>query len=339
MTKFEERIGLNFNLDELAREICHKYQIGNLIECKLIDVGYEDFNFALTTDKIKVLVKVYANNRADDDCKELVNRQLNPFKNGFKCPKIYENSDKKHLSMFELNNVKFRLCVMEFIDGLDFFRLKQLPTIEELKEIAKQLAILNKVPYKPKYIYDRWSIINFATEYEKYNNYVPEDLKLTFKKIYDDFKCINFDKLKYGYVHGDIIETNIIKDRNNELYYIDFSVANYLPVIIDMAVTICDICIDINSIQKSQQRIDAFVKSYLTQTKLTDYELSTLKLFLFVHQAQTVLQTNKELLIEGNDSKENLAFMDKGEKGIKLLKDITFDYSKKSKLIKNEQQK
>ena len=53
MKEFEERINLNFPLEVLSKEICNKYNLGKFIDNKLIEIGYEDYNYILTTSKGK----------------------------------------------------------------------------------------------------------------------------------------------------------------------------------------------------------------------------------------------------------------------------------------------
>ena len=46
---FNKRIGLNTKLDNISSEICKSYDLGNFISNELITIGYEDYNYYLTT--------------------------------------------------------------------------------------------------------------------------------------------------------------------------------------------------------------------------------------------------------------------------------------------------
>ena len=61
--EFYERINLKTDLSKLAEIICQKYNLGEYIFEEIILVGYEDFNFILTTNKGKYCVKVFNKDR------------------------------------------------------------------------------------------------------------------------------------------------------------------------------------------------------------------------------------------------------------------------------------
>lgn len=109
--------------------------------------------------------------------------------------------------------------------------------------MAKQTALINNLNFKPNFIYDSWAIINFENEYKNKRKYLSEEQRMCFDKILNEFKKIDIAKLPKGFVHGDIISTNVMKDINNSLWIIDFAVSNYLPRIIDLAIIACNMCL------------------------------------------------------------------------------------------------
>ena len=320
---FEERINLNFPLEILSKELCEKYNLGSFVGNDLIEIGYEDYNYILSTNKGKFVVKVFSNLRTDKDCECLAERAYIPNNFGFSCPQIYKINGK-FLYTTTINNIKFRLIVMEFIDGKDFFTLNKLPSIKDLIFIGEETAKLNQIDFRPPFIYDRWAIINFKKEYKKNIKYITEDYKKLIENVYKEFKQINFSKLKWGYVHGDLIETNIIKSKEKKLYFIDFSVANYLPRIIDLAVTICDLCLDLSDIEKSLRRTNMYLKAYENIYPLTTYERKSLKTLIKCHQAITILETTRDKIVDNNQSEENLKFLEKGKDGLVIVSKYDF---------------
>ena len=331
MNEFEKRINLNFPLEILSQEVCKQYNLGDFVDNQLIKIGYEDYNYILTTSKGKFVVKVFSNLRTDKDCQNLADRGSIPHKHGFSCPKIYETS-QGNLFATTVNGVKFRLLVMDYIDGKDFFTLDELPSEEELKIIAQETAKLNLIDYRPEFIYDKWAIVNFEKEYLKNKKYLSGKYKTLIEQVYNEFKTIDFSRLKYGFVHGDIIETNILRDSKNKLWFIDFSVSNYLPRIVDLAVPICDLCLDLDNIEISKQRTQTFLAEYEKVYPLTNYEIEALKIFLKCHQAITIIQTTKEKVEDKNLSEENLKFLNKAKKGLDLLIKYDFIYETLNKV-------
>ena len=43
MGEFEKRIGLTLSLEELSEQVCKEYDLGKLIDNRLIEIGYEDY--------------------------------------------------------------------------------------------------------------------------------------------------------------------------------------------------------------------------------------------------------------------------------------------------------
>ena len=218
MKEFESRINLNIGLDKLSLKVCEEYNLGNFISNKLIEIGYEDYNYVLTTDKGQFVLKVFSNDRTDNNAYELAERASIAYEQGVSCPRIHKTKDDNTLLVLSLSNTEYRLLVMDYINGKDFFSLKELPNEKELENIARELAKLNNIEYKPNFIYDKWAIVNFNQEYEKNINIVDEEDKPLIDKAFNVFKSCDFTKLKYGFVHGDIIETNVIRDEQGRLF-------------------------------------------------------------------------------------------------------------------------
>lgn len=318
MKEFENRINLTQPLEVLSIEVCKKYNLGEFKTNELIEIGYEDFNYILTTTEGKFVVKVFSNERTTTDAQNLANRASIAYINGVTCPKIYTSHDK-NLTIFNIEDIEFRVLVMEYINGKDYFSLNKIPTEKELSIIATELAKLNSIEYKPPFIYDKWAIVNYIEEYNKYARLVDKEDKPLIDKALDAFKSCDFSKLKYGFVHGDVIETNVIKDNLGKVYFIDFSVSNYLPRIVDLAVSIGDFCIDLDNIEISKEKTKRFLLAYERVSPLSQYEKECLKKFLICHQAITIIETMREKLLENNDSEENEVFLQKGKKGLRIV--------------------
>ncbi len=60
---FNKRIGLNTDLKNISIEICKLYNLGDFISNELIEIGYEDYNYFLTTSVGKYCVKIATNNK------------------------------------------------------------------------------------------------------------------------------------------------------------------------------------------------------------------------------------------------------------------------------------
>lgn len=318
MNSFESRIDLDVPLEDLARVVCEKYKPGKFADCKIIEIGYEDFNFILRTKSERYVVKVFAKSRTDEDCKNLADRATIPSEYGFSCPKIFKVG-KENLLKIKIKKTIYRLLVMEYIDGTDFFTLDTLPSGDELKMIGVEVAKLNQIQYKPPFIYDKWAIVNFEKEFENCKSLLANEEREKVTQVLQDMKKCDFSRLKYGFVHGDIIVTNIIRENSGKLFFIDFSVSNYLPRIVDLAVVIGDLCLDLEDFETSAKRTKFFLEAYESVDKLNEYEKQCLKVFIKAHQATSICNALREKVLEGNDSFENLTFLEKSGIALDLL--------------------
>lgn len=171
MNRFFERIDKIDDINILSAQVCKEYRLGNLIETKVIEIGYEDFNAVIETETGKYLMKVFRNSRDDEEVKDCVHRTSIANLNNVPTPKVYDNSQGSNLSVINIGNSRFRLALIEYINGQNFFDLGQKPTDTELDKIVDIASKLSKVDYKPPFIYDTWAITSFCEEFEKKISY------------------------------------------------------------------------------------------------------------------------------------------------------------------------
>lgn len=185
----------------------------------------------------------------------------------------------------EFENTKYRLCVTEYIQGKSLYDLERNPNQDEIKEIVRQMANIHKSTQNLNYIYDNWTITNFKQEFEDKAKYLNNKYLTKFEELKRKYEKINIEKLPHTFIHGDIITSNIIKDKNNKLWLIDFGVSNYLPRITDLVVSACDLCLELDSKEKTVSNIKMLIEEYEKYSKLTDYEKQVFPLFFDIVNA------------------------------------------------------
>ena len=319
---FNKRIDLNTDLKNISIQICEKYNLGQFISNELITIGYEDYNYYLTTSKGKYCVKIFSKERTIDDIKNYLERIRAISNSLVSSPKPLLVNNDITLSL-DYNNNHYDICVFEYINGKNYFEIKEKPSSDVIKELAKQASIIHSIDIKPKFIYDSWAIINFKEEYTKKRDYLPEKYKEEFDKLLIDFNNIDFDKLPKAFVHGDIISTNVMIDNNSKIWIIDFAVSNYLPRIIDLAIISCNMCLDKDSKDNTYNNIEILLKEYNKYIKLSNYELEVFNIFYKLANAMHILQTQFIIKTEG-DSKENQYWLNEGIIGYSFSDDERF---------------
>ena len=314
--EFKDRINLNTNLSKISRIICNRYELGEHISDTIITVGYEDFNYILETTTGKYCVKIFHRERTDNDCKNYIDRIELASSIDINTPKLYKINNESEC-IIEIDKVKYRLCLFEYIEGNSFFDLGIIPNDNEIKEIIRQMANIHKQQLNSEFIYDKWAIINFIEEFEDKKLYLNERDYKKLAKLLILFKAIDIKKLPHTFTHGDIISTNVMKDNNGKLWIIDFAVSNYLPRIVDLAVSSCNLCLNPDSIQGTKRKIKMLLKEYEKYNKLTDYEKEVFPIFFDIANAMGILQISY-LISLGEASDEDKFWYNESEKGLEF---------------------
>ena len=316
---FNKRINLNTDLENISKQICNYYNLGDFISNELITIGYEDYNYYLITSSGKYCVKIFNKNRTFEEIKLYLDKIRVVASSEISSPKPLTVNGDIYLE-FDYENNHYCLCVFEYINGKNYFEMKEKPKSSILKELAKQTALINNLDIKPVFLYDSWAIINFEKEYLLKRQYLPEKYKNEFDELLIQFKNIDFEKLPKAFVHGDIISTNVMLDVNSKIWILDFAVANYLPRIIDLAVASCSMCLDEHSKDHTYENIKLFLSEYDKYNKLTEYELKVFSIFFKLANAMHILQTHFIIQTEGN-SEENQYWLNEGVVGYSFSDD------------------
>ena len=108
-----------------------------------------------------------------------------------------------------------------------------------------------------------------------------------------------------------------MKDNNGKLWIIDFAVSNYLPRIVDLAVSSCNLCLNPESIKETKSKTKMILKEYEKYNKLTDYEKEVFPIFFDIANAMGSLQISY-LISQGKASEEDKFWYNESEKGLEF---------------------
>lgn len=317
--RYYSRIDDIKDINILSDLVCKEYKLGDLIDTYVIEVGYEDFNSIITTTTGKYLMKVFRNSRTDKEVVECINRSYTASQNNVKTPEIYKNSKGEIVSIIKHEKSKFRVSVIQYIDGENFFFLKRKPTFDELMKIVDIGSNMNKIDYKPNFIYDTWAITSFCEEFENKKNYLDKKYLDIVEPIYKKFKNFDYDKLPKAFVHGDMMSTNLMLDKNGEIWVIDFSVSNYTARINEIAVICDDVALLVNDKKESERRVKAAFDTWCEKVNATDFEKESFQLIYDVANAINVLLPIYEIKT-GNDTEETQMHLEAGLFGLSLFR-------------------
>jgi len=304
--------------EEICRNICENYSLGEFESYSVVETGYEDFNFILLTNIGRYFVKIFSKERKEADCRRIISLITLLIKKRVHHPHIYKNKLGDYIKEIPVNSTKLLLIVMEFIDGMNFFELNKSPSKEEIKQLAEDIAQINSITLGEElpFLYDSWAIPNFAIEYDKKKKCLhPEEVKIL-KPILKEFLCTDMESLPKALVHGDIIKTNVLKDTRGKIWIIDFSVANVYPRVLEIAVTATHLLLDIFSKEKTADNLRILLGEYEKYLELTKQEKNALPKLIKFSYGIEYLNTIFEERIKGNRSKENSSLKEEAKIGL-----------------------
>lgn len=309
-----ERINNTDNIKEILEKVCIIYEIGEYKKHKIVEVGYEDFNVILYTNINKYFVKILNKDRTDRECERLVDIYFTARSKGINVPMIYKNDNKLILEM-NIKDTKLRIVLMEYIEGSNMYELGRNLTLEEIEQVAEQAAKIDEIDFNVEPYYDEWTLANFKKEYAKKYDLICEEDKEVVKKVYEEFKKIDLDSFPKTYIHGDIMNANLIK-QDDKIWLIDFSAVNYMPRIIELVVIAYGICI-YNDRKDSIKRLNYFLNKYNEKNKITKIELDKFNIVLKAMGAMSIMQASY-IKATNENFEENQYWLDKGKEVVDL---------------------
>ena len=318
--RFYNRIDKIEDINIISKLVCKEYSLGDLIDTFVIEIGYEDFNAIINTSTGKYLMKIFRNSRSDEEVLQCINRSYTALQNNVKTPMIYKNSLGNIVTIINYKKSRFRLSLIQYIDGESFFDLGRKPTFDELMKIVDIGSNLNKIDYKPNFIYDTWAITSFCKEFEKKKQYLEEKYLNIVEPIYNKFKNFDYEKLPKAFVHGDMMSTNLMLDKNGDIWVIDFSVSNYTARINEIMVICDDVALIPDNKEESERRIKCAFDEWCRKVGATEYEKESFQMIYDVANAINVLNPLYEIAT-GNDSDETLMHLHAGLFALSLFKD------------------
>lgn len=318
MENFFQRINYRGKLEDIGVVVAEHYDLGALVSSRLVPTGYEDFNFVLETTKGKHFVKVFANFRTDKGCLRYVEIMVKAGEERVSTPKLLWVNGEYFYSV-SVHDIPLRLCVMEYIDGHTYYDLGVKPNAQEVRSLVQQAARINSMNLKPEFEYDSWAVVNFLNEFHGKGEYLsPEDRK-RIEPLVGEFKKIDFERLPYAFVHGDLIATNVMKDKDDRDWVIDFAVANFYPRIQELAVLASNMLLDEKSKGGSEANLELALEEYQTIVPLTRVELDTLSSYIKLAHGMHILLAGYKKMVEGNNSEENKYWLNQGRVGFSQL--------------------
>lgn len=308
------RLNYSGELDPVIDRLCAAYGIGQPDKFSIVEVGYEDCNVVIETAKGKYVAKMFSKTRKPEEVERYTSIMRKVAEAGVNYPELM-HTDKREIIHNDREANGISMVLTRFVEGKTFFELDRAPDRHELNLVAEQAAKVNRIDYRPPYLFDSWAIPNIVTMFERVRQFVnPDDIGLV-KEVISRFNKIPINVLPHCFVHGDFTKANVIKTADGKVYILDFSVSNWYPRIQELAVIAANLCYDGET--ALQQRSDAVVQEYVKFSKLTPEERKHLYSYTLAGVAMEFMGSHQERFINGNDTKETEYWFNLGREGLR----------------------
>ena len=314
---FQQRIHYQGSLAPVLMDVCQDFSLGEYISHNVLEIGYEDFNLILKTAKGKFFIKFFAAYRSNDDIERYVNIILKVIESGIGHPQLHR-SKVGYLFEGKYDDIPVQLIVMEYIPAQNVLDAGITLQDNDIIYLAQQAARINQIDLETDDYYDPWSITNVIEEFNKTKVLLSaSQLQLISPVIENVKQHIQFSDLPQAFVHGDLTATNILKYQN-ELFIIDFSVANNYPRMQELAILLANTILDLAQPNTLAAKYHLCINAYQAITPLSKKELALLPLYLQAAYVTNILGIINAINDGMNKSKENDYWMNLGERGLEV---------------------
>lgn len=325
---FAKRVNLNqLEMLQLIDKVVIAYNLGKLVTAEGIEVGYEDVNLVLTTNKGKFLLKVLIDfivkkPRTEKDSYKYVDTMESLRADGVPLPKLYKTGKEFLLKQIVPHNDQpIWMIVMEYFEGTDF--INQPPSLEDIKVVAKILTIINSSKMKRQSMHDPWQPQFFLEEYKENYELLEESNILLIEEVAKNYRQMNLDKLPKSIIHADFMRNNLLKNKQGAYCVLDYGVVNYAPRLADVGVFLAGFCLDPEvSLKENKIAYQTGLNEYTKHLELTPYELAHIWTMTRAAYALFHIAATHEKFIEHNQTEENEYWISLGIAGLKLTKEM-----------------
>ena len=310
-----DRLNYEGNLDPVVGRLCTTYRVGEPTDFSVIDVGYEDCNVVITTQKDKYVAKIFSKGRSQQDITRYSTIMEKAVEAGVNHPPlirttaggaVYTDSQANSLSM----------VLMKFVEGKSFLELNRAPNAEELQKVLEQAAKVNRIDHHPAYLFDSWAIPNIQVMFDKVREYIkPEDIALI-QQAMAKYSALPVNDLPHCFVHGDFTKANVLNGDDGKIYILDFSVANWYPRIQELAVITANLLHDPDNPMSLRDKSARVSEEYSKLNPLTTEEQRCLYDYALAGIAMEFMGAHQEKYINGNDTEETEFWLNLGRTGL-----------------------
>lgn len=314
----QDRINYHGDMRPFLQKALEAYGFGQYAGHEVKMNGYEDFNLVLKTTDGSVFVKCFAKWRKEDLCLRYL-EMIHAAQGigGVRTPEVYKNSKGSTLTSVTMGDTTDYLCVMKFLDRGNIWESERPINEAEQAEVIRQAGKIANCDFKPDYVPDSWSIMKMLETYEKNRDRIESTDREIIEPLLAQFGSTDIDALPHCFVHGDIRSTNVMRHSDGQAYIIDFSVANWYPRILEMAVVCCGLLFNPAKSDEFPQKYKWALEKYAQSgVQFTENEHKLLPLFVRLAHAANIIGSSSPEATNYISEEENLHWRRLGKTGL-----------------------
>jgi len=305
------RIEYSGDITSLIGRMSAAFQIGEATQFSVVEVGYEDCNVVIEAGEKRFFAKLFAKDRTPEEIARYTQIMKTVVNAGINHPELLRIKQDQVVYKDGLVSA----VLMPFIQGKTFFDLDRTPNQEEQQAITEQAALINRVTYKPSFLFDGWAIPNIKQSFDRVREFMSEEDKGMVEKAIKTYETIPIGNLPHAFVHGDLTKANVMKGEDGKMYILDFSVANWYPRIQELAVMAANLTHDSQS--TLSDRCISIAKDYSKFNSLTSEENNSLYPYALAGVAMELIGAHIEKFINGNEGEETDFWLSLGRDGLR----------------------
>ncbi len=306
------------DLPQLLAHVADSFGLDSVRDWSVLKTGYEDCNIDVTTTRVRVVVKVFAADRAPGIAARTADLITRAQAAGVHHPRLHRD----HRGEMVHRHRGHQILVMDFVPGHTFYDLDRAPSPGELIAIIEQVVRIHGVDAHPAFVFDPWAITNLVPLAAQVRDLLDTEQRRFVGRAVEGIAGVDRDALPATLIHADLTKGNVLLGEDGSPSVLDFALANYLPRVQELAMIAANLTHGAPDPLPTRVETIATLYSAAAPVPLTATELAALRAFCHAAAAMELLGALAEWH-HGNRSAETASLIDVGLAGLRDYDAVT----------------